>query len=328
MSTAYRHWVLVTVLLTLVVIVMGAYVRLSDAGLACPDWPGCYGQVLVPTSDSDLTRARAAFPDRPLVVHRAWKEMIHRYLAGGLGIAIILLALGAYRRRRDPRQPLALPMVLVGLVMFQAVLGMWTVTLSLKPVVVTAHLLGGMTTLALLWWLWLRPGPTDVSAPIGVRLWALASVVMVIVQLTLGGWTSANYAALACPEFPTCQGSWWTNMRFGDAFQPWRELGRTSQGEPLRAQALVTIQVTHRVGALLTVLIVGSLALASLMGPDGRLRYSAGVVLIVLLVQLSLGAATVLMARPLSFAVAHNGVAALLLLAVITLARCRTHPVA
>ena len=327
MTAGYRRLVFGTVLLTLVVIVMGAYVRLSGAGLSCPDWPGCYGRLVVPTSEPAVRLANQAFPDRPLVVQRAWKEMIHRYLAGLLGVAIVFLAGFAYRRRADPRQPLVLPGLLVGLVVFQAALGMWTVTLLLKPVVVTAHLLGGMATLALLWWLWTSPTNARVPAPTGVRMWALASGSIMVVQLTLGGWTSANYAALACPDFPTCQGSWWPEMAFGDAFSPWRELGQTSAGDPLSSRALVAIQVAHRAGALLAILIVGGFAAVSIRDADTYSKHAAVAVLALLLVQAGLGVATVLMARPLVFAVVHNATAALLLSALLLLIRWRMNPV-
>ena len=327
MTPGYRRLVFGAALLTLGVVVMGAYVRLSDAGLSCPDWPGCYGQLVVPSSDSDVNRAHNIYPDRPLVIHRAWKEMIHRYLAGVLGIAIVLIAALACRRRRDPLQPLLLPLALVGLVLFQAALGMWTVTSLLKPLIVTAHLLGGMATLALLWWLWLTPDVRTPPGPTNTRTWAAVSVAMVAIQLALGGWTSANYAALACPQFPTCQGSWWPDMSFSDAFHLWRELGHTSEGAPLDAQALVTIQVIHRAGALMTLTIVGGFALVSFGLREGRSKYAAATVMILLLTQLGLGVATILTARPLSIAVAHNAIAALLLLAVVTLARFRTNPV-
>ena len=283
--------------------------------------------VVVPTSELEVSLANQAFPDRPVVIHRAWKEMIHRYLAGMLGLAIVWLAVLAYRRRAEPRQPLLLPLLLVGLVVFQAALGMWTVTLLLKPVVVTAHLLGGMTTLALLWWLWTSPTNPRVSVPTGARMWALASVLIIVVQLTLGGWTSANHAALACPEFPTCQGSWWPEMAFGDAFSPWRDLGQTSAGDPLSSQALVAIQVAHRAGALLAILIVGGFAAVSIRDVDAYSKHAAVAVLALLLVQVGLGVATVLMARPLAFAVAHNATAALLLSALLLLTRWRMNPV-
>ena len=328
MTAGYRRLVFGTVLLTLAVIVVGAYVRLSDAGLACPDWPGCYGQVLVPSSDLDVAQANEAFPDRPVVIHRARKEMTHRYLAGSLGLAIALLAVIACRRRKENQVPIVLPMLLVGLVVFQAVLGMWTVTLLLKPAIVTAHLLGGMTTLALLWWLWMHPRQTRQPVAAGIRIWAIASVVVVAVQLTLGGWTSANYAALACPDFPTCQGDWWPGVSFADAFNPWRELGQTSSGAPLEAPGLMAIQITHRIGALLTLLVVGGFALVSIRGPGVGLKLSAAAVVALLLIQVGLGVAIVLMARPLSFGVAHNAVAALLLLAVLSLAHLKTNPVA
>ena len=156
--SSYTRLAVATTVLAFIVVVLGAFVRLSNAGLSCPDWPGCYGQLGVPQTQTAIETANAAFPERPVDVPRAWKEMIHRYLAGFLGIAILALAVFAWRRRQRPGQLLALPVGLVGLVLFQALLGMWTVTLLLKPLVVTAHLLGGFATLALLWWLSLRQG--------------------------------------------------------------------------------------------------------------------------------------------------------------------------
>ena len=322
MTSGFARLAFASILLSLAVIVMGAYVRLSDAGLSCPDWPGCYGRVLVPSSELEVARANAAHPDRPLSVDRAWKEMIHRYLAGALGVCIATLALLAYRRRREPSQPFALPLFLLGLVIFQAMLGMWTVTLLLKPLVVTAHLVGGMATLALLWWLWLRrfdPRDRDPQAQKpGLRTWALLAMAMVIVQLTLGGWTSANYAALACPEFPTCRASWWPDMAVSEAFQLWRELGEAADGAPLSSEALVAIQMVHRLGAVITLLVVGLLAVLLLGRSSGLVRAVPAIALVLLVLQIGLGISTVLMIRPLLVAVAHNAVAALLLLAVVT----------
>ena len=321
MKPGYRRLVFFAVLLALMVIVMGAYVRLSDAGLSCPDWPGCYGKMLVPSEEQDVLDANTAFPESPVVISRAWKEMFHRYLAAVLGLVIALLAGLTWRRRCYSVRSIVLANGLLVLVVFQAALGMWTVTHLLKPIIVTAHLLGGMATLALLWWLWLSAMVVRVTPKTTVRVWAFASVVVVFAQIVLGGWTSANYAALACTDFPTCRGAWWPEMEFAEAFSPWRELGQSSFGTPISAAGLTAIQIVHRVGAVITLLVVGGFAGFLLWGSKIGVRLAATSVLVLLAVQIIIGVATVVMARPLSFAVAHNLVAALLLIAVLTLAQ-------
>jgi len=315
-----------TVGLALVVVVLGAYVRLSHAGLSCPDWPGCYGQLLVPADEKDVASANLAYPERPLDAGRAWKEMIHRYLAGLLGLAIVVMAFAAYSRRRQPGQPVVIPLLLVALVLFQALLGMWTVTLLLKPLVVLAHLLGGLTTVALCWWVFLRhrsvqgargaPPAQGLSLP--RRLAAMAMAVL-LAQIALGGWTSANYAALACVDFPLCQGQLWPDMAFGEAFLPWRGLGRSYEGGVLATDARVTIHVLHRLGALVTFLYFGFVAMYLMRsGPNRRLAGAAGVMLVLLMAQVLLGIGNVLLHLPLGIAVAHNAGAVLLLLATVS----------
>jgi cytochrome c oxidase assembly protein subunit 15 len=294
----------------LVVVTVGAWVRLTDAGLGCPDWPGCYGQLVVST---DAAAAADAFPERPLDAGKAWREMIHRYLASGLGLVCVALAVIAWRNREDPQQPVAMPLTLLGLVVLQGLLGMWTVTLLLKPVIVVAHLLGGFATLALLLWLgrW-RTGHFPAAA--GLRKLGLVALAALVLQIALGGWTSANYAALACPDFPTCQTQWWpAGADFGEAFVLWRGLGVDYEGGVLDHPARVAVHFTHRLGAILTTLLVGAFAwrLLSARRADGL------AILTALLVQLGLGASIVLLGVPLAVAVAHNGVAALLLLTVI-----------
>ena len=200
--------------LALVVVVLGAYVRLSHAGLGCPDWPGCYGHLLgVPESTQEIEQANTAYPQRVVESDKAWKEVIHRYLAGALGLVIVFLAFLAIKNRNAPRQPIRLPVFLVGLVIFQALLGMWTVTLLLKPVIVMLHLLGGLAISSLLWWLFLTTKPMTVdeqqSTITSMRPIIVFGLLLLVGQIILGGWTSANYAALACPDFPTCQGQWW-----------------------------------------------------------------------------------------------------------------------
>lgn len=321
----FQRLLLISALLALSVIVLGAYVRLSDAGLGCPDWPGCYGQLDVPQGERQIARANAAYPERPVEVGKAWKEMVHRYLAGVLGLFIVGLAVIAWRRRLQPGQPVFLPLLLVALVVFQALLGMWTVTLLLKPVVVMAHLLGGLTTLALLWWLVLRYGDYLPTVPITAKIealkpWVLIGLVLVIGQVTLGGWTSANYAALACPDFPTCQTRWWPPMDFQEAFILWRGTGVSYEGGVLDNDARVTIHMMHRVGAVLLVLYLGWLTVRVFVNAaNGLLRYTALLTGLLVVIQVALGVANVVLALPLPVAVAHNGVAALLILALVSL---------
>ncbi|MGE5640162.1 MAG: COX15/CtaA family protein, partial [Clostridia bacterium] len=249
MRRFFRVLVGATALLAFVVIVVGAYVRLSDAGLGCPDWPGCYGHP-VPTLIHDQG-----------ALAKAWKEMGHRYLAGSLGILILLIASLAWKLRTAAWHASAI----VALVVFQATLGMWTVTLLLKPVIVTLHLLGGMATFALLLLLFLR---TNSSAPLaqaaGLRPVAAAALAALAVQIALGGWVSANYAALACPDLPGCLGQALPHMDFRNAFHVFRELGRTGDGELLPMEALVAIHWTHRVFAVIVVLIALTAALRTL----------------------------------------------------------------
>lgn len=309
---------LFTSVLAFCVILVGAYVRLSDAGLGCPDWPGCYGQLVAPADQSALD---GDYAGQTLHAGKAWKEMIHRYLAGSLGLAILALSILAWSNRKQLRQPLLLPFMLLLLVIFQAALGMWTVTLLVKPAIVTAHLLGGFATLALLWLLVLRlkPGSAAVSASGMSRQLMILSLLVVIVQITLGGWTSTNYAALGCSEFPTCYaGQWWPAMDFREAFVIWRGLGVNYEFGVLEIDARTAIHMTHRIGALITLVIVAVLAMRLLRGESGSLRTLGALLLGVLLLQISLGIANVLGHLPLPVAVAHNGGAALLLLTLIT----------
>lgn len=323
-DTSFRRLALAAALLALCVVVLGAYVRLSHAGLGCPDWPGCYGHLGVPDEAHLIARANAAYPERPVEADKAWKEMIHRYFAGILGLMVFALAWLAWRRRREPGQPLVLPLFLAGLIVFQALLGMWTVTLLLKPLIVMAHLLGGLTTLALLWWLVLRQSRFGraVSREQGrrLRLWALLGLALVVGQAALGGWTSANYAALACPDFPTCQGQWWPAMDAREAFIPWRRLGMSYEGGVLDNEARVAVHMAHRLGAVAVLAYLGWLLwriLAARRPP--ALRGTALTLGLLLLVQVGLGIANVALHLPLPVAAAHNAGAALLILALVTL---------
>lgn len=308
----YRPLLLAATLLAFAVVTLGAYVRLSDAGLGCPDWPGCYGQLIgVPDAAHERASALAAFPDQPLVAHKAWKEMLHRYCAGALGLLIALIAVVAWRQRRALRQSPVLPAVLVGIVVFQGLLGMWTVTERLKPMVVSAHLLGGMTTLALLVWLLLRQQPQPQAPANGLVLPAALALFAVVMQIALGGWVSSNYAALACSDFPTCLGAWLPAMDFARAFALHRDLGQNADGTLLANAALTAIHWSHRVGALVVALLVGRLAYLLSGRRDWR-RW--GLLLGVALgVQIGIGIANILMLLPLPLAVAHNAGAAVLL---------------
>lgn len=316
----FRKLVLAAACLAFIVIVVGAYVRLEDAGLGCPDWPGCYGHLVgVPDQAHEVAKAELSF-GRQVDAGRAWKEMFHRYLAGILGLLIATISVVAWRRRDTLRQSPVLASALVVLVLFQAALGMWTVTMLLKPVIVTLHLLGGMATLGLLTWLALRQLTLDRpggSAALHLRPWAALGLVMVICQIALGGWVSTNYAALACADFPTCHGEWLPQMDIAHAFQFVRGLGVTAAGAPLPYEALTAIHWIHRVGALVTVLYVGGLALAALRW-SGLVAQGA-LLLTVLLLQIGLGVANVVFSLPLPVAVAHNGTAAFLLVAMVVL---------
>lgn len=313
-------------MIALVVVVLGAWVRLSDAGLGCPDWPGCYGQIGAPEGSTEVQRANAAFPERPVETAKAWKEMIHRYVAGALGLLIAGIAAAAWRRRSQGT-PVALPSVLLVLVIFQALLGMWTVTLLLKPLIVLAHLLGGLATLVLLAWLALSHVQRlpNLPHPRSLRGFTALALVVLLGQIMLGGWTSTNYAALACPDFPTCQGQWWPETDFDSAFVPWHGLGIDYEGGVLSGAARTAIHLSHRIGAIVAALTLGALAIACMWPGRARsLQVAGGCVLALLALQLALGVSTVLWRLPLLIATAHNGGAALLLLALVALLRLLT----
>lgn len=299
--------------LCLIVVVLGAYVRLSDAGLGCPDWPGCYGH---------LTPIGAAQSGQPLELGKAWREMLHRYAAGTLGLLIVCLAAMTLVWRRERIAPLSLSLGLLGIVILQGIFGMLTVTWRLKPLIVTLHLLFGLTTLSLLWWLVLtlarrHGGPWSHSAGLhGERLrvaraLALLGLLVLALQIALGGWTSSNYAALACADLPTCQGSWWPPADFRSGYTLWR--GIESQG-------LVAIHLVHRLGALAASLALIAAAVTALVSrAQGMVRRAALLVLALLCLQLTIGLTMVLRGFPLWLATAHNAGAALLLLATLAL---------
>ena len=314
-GASFRRLALWTAGLAFAVVVLGAWVRLTGAGLGCPDWPGCYGRILVGPDGTPFAASIGG--------GKAWREMVHRYGAGGLGIAILAIAIAAIRnRRRGEDGPVALPVALVALVAFQATLGAWTVTLLLQPAVVVAHLLGGMAILALLWRLQLAPVTTATDTCAGwIRPAATVGIAVLALQIALGGWTSANYAALACPDFPTCQGEWWPGANYAVGFRLWQESRTGFEGGVLAGDARIAIHFMHRLGALVTVAYLGGLCGAVMVWgrPDRRLAAWTLSVLSLLFVQVLLGVSNVWLQLPLGLAVAHNAGAALLLLALITM---------
>jgi cytochrome c oxidase assembly protein subunit 15 len=322
----YRALVVAAACLTFVVVVVGAYVRLSDAGLGCPDWPGCYGHIDVPRNAAEHTQANAAYPHMPVEAAKAWKEMFHRYIAGLLGLLILAIAVIAWRRRAAFGQSPWLATALVAVVVVQATLGMWTVTMLLKPAIVTLHLAGGMTVLALLVWLAVRQyAPARIPAAQGLRPWGAAALALVAVQILLGGWVSTNYAALACTDFPTCRGAWMPPMDFANAFHVLRELGMTADGGLLSNEALTAIHWLHRVGAIVVAAYL--LAFAARLRRVPALRGLATLLVLLLAAQFAMGVLNVLLSLPLPLAAAHNGgAAALLALLVVINFRARSAP--
>lgn len=313
---------LLVLLLAYGVIVLGAYVRLSHAGLGCPDWPGCYGELFV-TDELWLNAARYGESARPYDQSKAFKEMLHRYVAGALGLAILVLACCFWRAQRRYR---AIALALPCLVAFQGLLGMWTVTELLRPLIVSAHLLGGLCILAMLYWLCLEQLPASLNRaqPVGrttARL-ALAGMVALGMQLFLGGWTSANYAALICPEFPTCRdGLWWPDADFREGFVLWHEGRQDYEGGILDASARTAIHLSHRLGAVITATLLLCAAVSALRQPSAPLRSGGVFLLCALCAQLASGIANVLLRLPMPVAVAHNALAALLLLSLLTVYR-------
>ncbi len=313
--------------LVVVVVVLGAFTRLVDAGLGCPDWPGCYGHLLWPNDSAEISRAEAAFPDTPVDLDKTWPEMVHRYFAGALLLVVAGLTFAAWRSKGDApaaspehaRRIRTLTTALLVLIICQAAFGAWTVTLKLWPQVVTAHLLGGFATWSLLWVLYLYQGGgrslwISHAAQTSLAMHARFALAAVIVQIALGGWVSSNYAALACADFPTCYGSYWPDMDVGAGFNIMQSVGPNYLGGLMDNEARVAIHWTHRLGAIVVLLVVGALALRLRAG-NPRL---AGILGALLLVQLTLGVLNVVWSLPLWVATAHNGFGALLLLALVT----------
>jgi cytochrome c oxidase assembly protein subunit 15 len=320
----YRKLAWVTAFLTFDLIVFGGFTRLTDSGLGCPDWPGCYGEANPFLAHADISAAQAALPTGPVTVFKAWIEMIHRYLAMGVGVLIIaLLAIGwrLWRRTREQRYAPALPALLLLWVCVQGAFGAWTVTLKLQPVIVTIHLLLGMGLLALLVWHAMRQSPSHVvgDGAASLRVAAAAALIVLFMQIGLGGWVSTNYAVLACGGFPLCQGELMPAMDFRHGFTLWRELGMTGSGDYLPFDALVAVNWVHRMFAFVVVafLVYVGWRAARVAGTE---RLGRGLMLVIL-IQFGTGIATVALDWPLTIAVLHNAGAALSV-ALLTMLNC------
>lgn len=312
--------------LALVVIGLGAFTRLMHAGLGCPDWPGCYGHALWPNEHHEITLANEIFPDAPVELDKTWPEMVHRYFAGSLIVVTLGLIAVAIKHRHKPAQPLKLPIFIFLFILLQAAFGMWTVTLKLWPQVVTAHLLGGFAMISLLWLLTLRLNneqwrlPDRDLARIGkLRGWAVLGLLVVVAQVSLGGWTTSNYAAVACPDFPTCQAQWLPPMDFVHGFNVFQHVGPNYLGGTMQNEGRMAIHFTHRVGAIVTASYLGWLAwrllTTRLQAPARMARVMLGIVAL----QIALGIGNIVFNFPLVVAVAHNLIGAVLLLALVTM---------
>ncbi|UPR54503.1 COX15/CtaA family protein [Vibrio cyclitrophicus] len=309
----------VTILLTLAVIVLGAYTRLSDAGLGCPDWPGCYGKITVPSDAQAVNQANLQFPERALEADKAWIEMIHRYFAGSLGLLIFVVVAWCIKKNITAA---GLPLLISATVIFQALLGMWTVTLKLMPVVVMAHLMGGFTLLSLLCLLYCRLSNFQTRfgepsyAP-QIKFWASLGLVVVVGQILLGGWTSSNYAALVCTQLPICEGNWTSYLDFKNAFDFAQHGHDNYEFGVLEYPARLTIHVMHRFGAIVATLTV--LMVVYQLWKFGQTAHQklSVIVAIVLVTQISLGISNVWFHLPISVAVLHILVAAILLISMV-----------
>ncbi|WP_413113166.1 COX15/CtaA family protein [Thaumasiovibrio sp. DFM-14] len=310
----YPRLLLLSLLLGVVVVGMGAYTRLTEAGLGCPDWPGCYGSLTVPSTDAQVSKATRLYPDMPLEVDKAWNEMIHRYLAASLGVMILVVFIAAWRLKL----PLTGPASLLLLVIFQAMLGMWTVTMNLNPLIVMGHLLGGFALVSLLWWQWLcyRKAWYGAMPNLGRHLKYLGVIATacVVGQIALGGWTSANYAAVVCTSLPFCQVDW-IDMYDATAFYLLQPEHETYQFGVLDYAQRVTIHVTHRLGAIVTTIVVLSYLIR--LARSGVAKQYWSIPALMLCLQILLGINNVVSMLPLANAVAHNVVGLGLLLSML-----------
>lgn len=346
--------VFISMLLAIVVIGLGAFTRLTHAGLGCPDWPTCYGLLDVPVTESQIAAAEQAFPERPVETQKAWNEMIHRYFAGCLGLLIAVIAFLSFKLRLSNKiskhYPLLLPFSILAIVTFQAALGMWTVTLKLMPIIVMLHLLGGFTTLCLLFLLYLRLDrrrqqsnkaitiePTSITTETkglaantkslapktkdnGTFKVALIGIAILTSQIALGGWTSANYAAMSCIELPICQGNWLNDLRFENTFDLIPPVKESYEFGHLSHNERLTIHVFHRFGAIVTTVFLLILVLRVFQQYlDPKIKKATLILTSLLLTQVALGVSNIWFSLPLYIAVSHNLVAVLLMLSLISL---------
>jgi cytochrome c oxidase assembly protein subunit 15 len=305
------------VIFALLVVSVGAYTRLADAGLGCPDWPGCYGFLTVPDEATEISTAEARYPEAPVEFAKAWWEMGHRYIAGALLLLVASILFMAYRAREEEDTPLKLAAVLMFVILWQAVFGAWTVTLKLWPQVVTGHLIGGFTTLSLMWLLFLRQGGlSDMVSALPRPNWlAKIAFVAVVLQIILGGWVSSNYAALACYDFPSCDGTYTPNIDLQQGFNIFQSVGPNYLGGLMTNEARMAIHWVHRIGAIVVLLVVGGLVIQTVK----QAAVIGYVLLAVLVTQITLGILNVVWVLPLLNATAHNTVGALLLLVLVTI---------
>jgi heme a synthase len=315
------YFLYIAFFLAFIVVQLGALTRLKDAGLGCPDWPGCYGKLTLPNKSIQLMNG--PYSGQKLIPEKAWPEMIHRYAAATLVIlcfAGIVLIIYKYKL---PQQPVWIATSLLFLLFLQGLLGKWTVTLRLHPLVVMSHLLGGLGLISLLWLLILRLNQLPIRQSFGeqkLRSWAALGLLLIVIQIGLGGWTSANYAAFVCPDFPRCQGQWWPRMNFSEAFHLWLSTNITYEGGILSQTARTAIQMSHRIMAIITSIYLVLLVYKLFKVTKINFLRGLGVLLLFLLVlQISLGTLNILWMLPLPIAMAHNAVAALLLLTILTL---------
>ena len=305
------------VIFALLVVSVGAYTRLADAGLGCPDWPGCYGFLTVPDEATEISTAEARYPEAPVEFAKAWWEMGHRYIAGALLLLVASILFMAYRAREEEDTPLKLAAVLMFVILWQAAFGAWTVTLKLWPQVVTGHLIGGFTTLSLMWLLFLRQGGlSDMVSALPRPNWlAKIAFVAVVVQIILGGWVSSNYAALACYDFPSCDGTYTPNIDLQQGFNIFQSVGPNYLGGLMTNEARMAIHWVHRIGAIVVLLVVGGLVIQTVK----QAAVIGYVLLAVLVTQITLGILNVVWVLPLLNATAHNTVGELLLLVLVTI---------
>ena len=318
---------LLVLFLTFDLVVFGAFTRLTDSGLGCPDWPGCYGSASPSGAHSEISKAEAAMPTGPVTHEKAWIEMIHRYLAMAIGVLLITLTAATWlQRRRGAPVSTWWPAATLAWICVQGAFGAWTVTMKLFPAIVTLHLLGGVVLLALLCrqavaYEHAHSGAARASIAPSDRAWLIAALGLVWLQVALGGWVSTNYAVLACTDFPTCQGSWWPSMNFNEGFELWRELGQTGAGQYLNFAALTAIHYAHRLLAYAVFIVLGWLAwrLWQIAPLRRQGRWVAGLALL----QLVTGLSNVVLGWPIVAAVSHTGGAAALVV-VLTWALCES----